>query len=92
MKQVQILSIDAWRNTEGWEWNNWFKVGTFDLDENGSILDSPRKLFRWMRENGYLSEGSKGNVMVEDDQFNIVIADRCDGRPLYAIAYGEAQD
>ena len=90
-KTVNILSIDAWRNYSSWEWNNWFKVVTFDLEADGSLLDSPRKLFRWLRVNGYLSVSSKGNVMVDDDQYNVVICDRRNGRPVFAIAYGEAE-
>jgi hypothetical protein len=28
-----VLSIDAWGNeTDGYEWNQWFNVGSIDLD------------------------------------------------------------
>lgn len=67
-------------------------MGQFDLEASGKLLDSPRKLFAWMRANGYLSDASKGNVVLEDDQFNVVICDRRNGQPVFAIAYGEAED
>ena len=36
MSEIQtfpVLSIDAWGNSEeGYEWNQWFHVGSIDLD------------------------------------------------------------
>ncbi len=85
--EVTILSIDAWRNQDGWDWNMWHGVGKAKV----SVCDlPPRKLFRYLRDAGLLSEASKGAVRREDDGHNIVIVDRSNGCPLYAIAYGEA--
>ena len=84
--KARILSIDAWRDNDGWTWNNWFNVGTFEAPE--STLDSPRKLLAYMREAGYLSDASKGRVSIEDDQYNVVICDRNTSEPLFAIEYG----
>ena len=83
---MRILSIDAWRDPEGWTWNNWFDVGTFDAPAD--TLDSPRKLLRYMRDQGYLSGASIGRVAIEDDQYNVVILDRRTRKPLFAIEYG----
>ena len=84
MGQLTILSIDAWKN-EGWDWNTWHKIGMVESD----ILDkSVRHILKFMRDEGYLSNDSKGKVSVEDDQYNLVICERSNGRPLFAIEYG----
>jgi hypothetical protein len=84
---VNVLSIDAWRNCDnGWDWNNLHKVGRIDV----SVCDLPaRALLEVMRDEGYLSATSAGRVAVEDDGYNVVIVQRSDNMPLYAIAYGE---
>ena len=87
MKTFNILSIDAWREDSSWTWNNWFLVGTITADEFQE-LNTNRKLIKYMRDNGYLSDYSKGKISIDDDQYNIVFCDRKNGRPLYAIEYG----
>ena len=91
-KTLQILSIDAWKDSYngGWTWNNWlFKVGQFPAE----LLDStPRKIFRWMRENGFLSCFSAGKVSLEDDGYNLVIKERSNDCPIFAIEYGSQID
>ena len=85
---MKILSIDAWAESEGgWAWNNWFNVGSIEKEEFES-LKTNRKIIRWFRDNDFLSEKSKGKVSVDDDQYNIVITEKSNGRPLYAIEYG----
>ena len=83
---MNILSIDAWRYDDGWTWNAWYKVGTFDAPEN--TLGNTRKLLNYMRTEGYLSDYSKGRVYIDDDQYNMVICDRGTREPLFAIEYG----
>ena len=88
MEKLNILSIDAWGNAkDGYHWNNWFKVGTIDKDEFES-LDSDKKQIKFMVDEGYLNEKAFKGVEVEDDQYNIVFADKKTGEPLYAIEYG----
>jgi hypothetical protein len=86
VKMCRILSIDAWRDCDGgWTWNNWYSVGEIEL----SACDwSARKLLKWFRDNGYLKESSAGECAVEDDQNNIVIVERGNRRPIFAIEYG----
>ena len=84
---LNILSIDAWAEPVGWTWNNWFKVGTiskWDFEK----LNTTRKVLKYMRDEGYLTDNSIGKCTVEDDQHNLVVCDRKDCRPLYAIEYG----
>lgn len=86
---MKILSIDAWRNEGGgWTWDNWHAVGNIDRVEFEK-LDSNRKLIKWMRDNGFLSIDSAGKVSTDDDQHNIVICQRSDMMPLFAIEYGQ---
>ena len=52
LKTLPVLSIDAWGNPEdGYEWNEWFNVGTIDLD-----LDAEnREIIQAMVNAGYLT-------------------------------------
>ena len=83
--KYKILSIDAWRNDEGWTWNNWFHVG----DYHYSLDTGNRQILKMLRYDGYLSDYSKGRVSIEDDQYNIVIMDKNTRKPLFAIEYGD---
>lgn len=89
-KTVSILSVDAWRYDGGWTWNQWWKVGEIDLATLEG-LDTNRKILAYMRREGYLSAESAGRVTVDDDQYNLVICERGNLMPVFAIAYGEAQ-
>ena len=85
MKTYNVLSIDAWADgLGGWEWNQWFNAGSVDLDN----LDNTRQILAAMREQGFLSDESKGKVSIEDDQYNLVICDRNTQEPVFAIEYG----
>ena len=90
MSSLNILSIDAWRFNGSWTWNAWYSAGKYTLPRD--TLDSPRKVLRYMRSEGYLSEYSKGRVYLDDDQYNVVICDRGTHEPLFAIEYGPAYD
>jgi len=83
---IKILSIDAWRDGSGWEWNQWFNAG--ELNTNDVNIDNTRALLKFLRAEGFLNEGSKGKVYIEDDQYNLVVKERSNNRPLYAIEYG----
>lgn len=87
-KECRILSIDAWREEEGWTWNDWFSTGyTIPIDMLEKMSD--RQLIKYCRDElSLLSIASKGKVAVEDDQYNKVIIERSTRRPLYAIEYG----
>jgi len=84
--KFRLLSIDAWRQPEGWNWNNWFK-----LQEGIELTEAqlkPRAVFRWLRDKGYLSDASKGKVMLDDlptDRYHLTICDRNTGEPLFCL-------
>jgi hypothetical protein len=59
---LKLLSIDAWRDGEGgWNWNNFF------LLEEGIFLPdpTPRKVLRFLRNAGFLTDFSKGLLRVD---------------------------
>lgn len=80
-----VLSIDAWGNLEdGYTWNQWFNVGSIDLD-----LDAEnRDIIRAMVNAGYLTSAGLDVCDIEDDGFNIVILDKETREPVFAIEYG----
>jgi hypothetical protein len=92
--EINVLSIDAWREGDGWTWNNWFKRGIVTrrefMRECGDLHTRAgrRRAIRWFRENGYLSAESAGRVSIEDDQHNVIVCERASGMPLFAIEYG----
>ena len=85
LKTFPVLSIDAWGNPQdGYEWNEWFHVGTIKLD-----LDAEnREIIQAMVNAGYLTAAALDVADVEDDGFNIVIIDKETGEPAFAIEYG----
>jgi hypothetical protein len=86
--KTRVLTIDAWRDCEGgWTWNNWYEIGQHELPDGIST----RQLLRHARDEGYLTDYSKGRVMVDDDGYNLTICDRGTREPLIAYCYGEFQ-
>lgn len=87
---MKILSIDAWADCSGcehesddwkcWTWNNWHTIG--------HVNDIPVDVIGYMIDEGYLKESARDLVEVNDDQYNIVVLDKKNGMPLYAIEYG----
>ncbi len=88
--KTDLLSIDAWRDSEGWNWNQWYTV------EKGIYFAvselTPRKILAYLRKAGFLTAESKGRLRVEDDGYNYVIEDRNTSEPILALAYGEYID
>lgn len=87
--KFKVLSIDAWREMEGWSWNNWYNVDTYSEIENGELTEKNALYFF------FLSLGFKGTYKefiklydIYDDQYNLVLIDKKDDRPIYAIEYG----
>ena len=62
--RYRLLSLDAWRESEGgWSWNDVYRTHHV-LSFEG--WPTARKLLAAVRECGYLSEYSKGEVEVEE--------------------------
>lgn len=83
-----ILSIDAIKSDVCWDWNYWVRVGEIPPEEF-ELLTSDRKSIRYFRDNGYLSDYSKGRVAIEDDGYNLVVVSKSTRQPLFAICYSE---
>lgn len=92
---MRILQIEAWRAPEGWNWNQWYAIGNISREqfekfyykgEYGSIINAYR-LFRWLRDEGYLYRDSVGKVAFEDDGYNIVVMRKGTREPFLAIEY-----
>lgn len=90
IKNLRVLSIDAWKEESAWTWNNWFYVGSIEFEEF-KTLDTNRKFIKWFRESGYITENSKGMVAIDDDQYNIVLVNKNTQEPLFAIEYGNIE-
>ena len=86
---MKILSIDAWAGTapKSWEWNNWYHVGDI-AKEDFEKLDTDKKIATWFFENGYTTNADMRRIIIDDDQYNIVICEKKTGMPIFAIEYG----
>jgi hypothetical protein len=69
---------------DGYEWNQWFNVGSIDLDLDAANHD----IIRAMVNAGYLTSAALESAVVEDDDYNIVIVDMETREPVFAIEYG----
>jgi hypothetical protein len=77
----ELRSIEAWREPEeGWYWNQSFHCEKVEFAD-----PTPRKVLQWLRENEYLTETSKGKVLVEDHGDVIEIIKKNTGEPIYAF-------
>lgn len=88
---LKVLSIDAWSGDEPktWDWNNWFNVGQISLSEF-EALKTDKEIAVWFFDNGYTTNSDMRKIVIEDDQYNLVITDRKTNCPLFAIEYGPA--
>lgn len=93
--ELNVLSIDAWRDGDSWNWNAWYKRGSLTMREFSKLGCTTRQQTRatlaWFREHGYLGDASKGAVTLEDDGYNLTVLDRRTREPLFAIEYGVHQ-
>ncbi len=81
--KYRLVSIDAWRDYDGgWTWNQWYTV------EDGVYLGNDitaRRLLKFMRQSGWLTDESKGRVRVDWEWDIIEIQDKNTGEPLLAF-------
>lgn len=60
-----VYSISAVRDDSGWSWDNKFKMNNNSITINEETLHNSRKLLKLCRDEGWLSEMSKGKVKVD---------------------------
>lgn len=82
--KVELREIDAWRDPEGnWIWNESYALAD-DLIFAEDAL-TPRKILKKLREWGYLSPSSKGQVRIVDDGEIIEVQEKSTARPILAL-------
>jgi hypothetical protein len=84
---MKILSIDAMNDGGVWDWNQRYHIGNISKEEF-ECLESDEDFIEFFYQGGYINEDSKTKVLIEDDEYNIVLKVAEDLRPLYAIEYG----
>lgn len=91
MSKHQILSIEAWRDGDGWTWNQWHERGMVTGAQLEAVTDggkvNPRKFLALLRDEGFNLPA--GKVAVEDDGYNYVAVQKNTREPLYAVCYGD---
>jgi hypothetical protein len=64
MSKYIIRNIDAWKEAEGgWTVNQSWNVGELEIADSDF---TPRKVLKLLRDEGYLSDGSKGRVALDN--------------------------
>lgn len=88
-----LISIDAWRDEDGWFWNDLHKMEEgIMITEDSDLLTSSRKLLKYFRDNlCVLNENSKGKVTVDFnndimDGVLLTIHHKGTGEPLFALS------
>jgi hypothetical protein len=92
MYNCKLISIDAWRDENGWFWNDLhcMESGIF-IAEDSELLTSSRKLLKYFRDNlQVLNNNSKGKVYIDFnndimDGVLLVVHHKGTGEPLFAI-------
>ena len=82
-----ICAVDAIKDDTGsWSYNDQTSVGqTTDKILTDDILDNSRKVLKWLRDNDYLDDSSKGKVKVFSDDNIVEIQFKNTGKPFLAI-------
>lgn len=86
--KTKLLSVEAWRDYDGWFWNNWYTL------EEGIYWDdtlpmTPRRILKALRDWGYLTKDSAGKLYIDDDGYNYTVCHRGNHEPILALCYGE---
>ena len=86
---MKILSIDAWAEEDGWTWNNWFHVGDISK-EDFEKLKTDKQIAVWFHNNGFTTTSDMRTILIEDDQYNVVLCEKKSRRPIFCIEYGNS--
>ena len=87
-----LLSIDAWRDECGWQWNDMFKVERdIYIAHDSRLLDNTRLMLAWMRQQGWLTEQSKGKLTIDwhnemADGLLCEVLNKNTGEPILALS------
>ena len=86
-RKYNLVSIDSWRDDGAWYWNDTTRIEDDIIIHDDST--TPRKLFRFMRRNGWLTEYSKGRIRLDDAWPYLTIEDRGTGEQLLCLIANE---
>lgn len=68
-----------------WTWNNWFIAGTYDENNEGPLTDeNAMKYFN----KEFIISGHENKYEIDDDQYNLILVNKENNRPMIAIEYG----
>lgn len=103
MRPYELLSIDAWSDGQchepefcpcqtgaencvatGWIWNEWYR-----LDYVKTVPETLDEFLLLFYGEEQLTAEFRAKFELEDDQYNMVLLDAADRRPLYAVCYGD---
>ena len=83
--KVRLLSVNALKVDDCWTWDIWDTIDIVYIKED--LSDS--SILKALRDNGILTDYSKGKVYLHDDGYNIEIIEYDNNRPILALCYGE---
>jgi hypothetical protein len=85
--KVTIVSIDAIKDDyRNWTWDWWGKLEEVFISKDKL---TPRAIFKYLRDIGYLNDYSKGRLELDDDGYNLVVCRKSNHQPVIALCYGE---
>lgn len=70
-----------------WTWNNWHQVSTFYESEYGKLTEESAKQCFAVKLSGSV-EHLEAKFEIDDDGYNLVLINKTDRMPVYAIEYG----
>ena len=81
--KYRLLSVDAWREGDGWTWNQTFATG---IELEFTHWPTTREVLAKLREVEYFTSYSKGNLRVEEyGEGSFEVMWRGTGEPLCAL-------
>jgi len=84
----ELRSIDTWKDCDGlWYWNDSCNLENDIWIEENSF--TPRRIFKMLRNGGYLTEYSKGKVKLEECWPVFEIQLRSNNKPIFALLADE---
>ena len=71
-----------------WTWNNWFNISTYYESEYGNLTEESAKKCFADKLSGTVKQLEE-KFEIEDDGYNLVLIDKTNKMPIYAVEYGD---
>lgn len=88
MEKLTVYSYDVWGNAkDGYDVNELYKFGTFELAWNDIDLDDNKSVLRFLKNIGFIKKSVKLKSLAfdGDPDFTIFVSDAKDGQPICEI-------